>query len=186
MRAAGLTTRAYAAFARADQGVLAAHRWFEAAGYDDMWRTRLGPGADTASDVGTGTPGGGARYDYRDYNAPVDESAYFDWYERHTRHCAECQSGMRLVTAAADAAAVVAAVLAIVAAAAAVAARSLASPGALVAAAAAAGAVWLRTALLEFRHTAFVSSQRRWRRDGGLSLVQGDPIVLPTPFASPS
>jgi hypothetical protein len=30
----------------------------------------------------------GARYAYKPYTPPKDESFYFDWYERHTKNCA--------------------------------------------------------------------------------------------------
>lgn len=72
MRSLGLTPRDYASFARADQGVLAAHKWFDMAGYEQMWQQRLGNKAAEASG------GVGARYAYQDYTAP-NEPMIFDW-----------------------------------------------------------------------------------------------------------
>jgi hypothetical protein len=81
MRSLGLTPRDYASFARADQGVLAAHKWFDMAGYDEMWQQRMGPkagqGSNGSSDAAGGV-GAGARYTFQDYTAPPD-SAIYDW-----------------------------------------------------------------------------------------------------------
>jgi hypothetical protein len=74
MRSLGLTPRDYAAFARADQGVLAAHKWFDMAGYEQMWQQRLGGNAEQGASNGVG-----ARYAYQDYTAPA-EPAMFDWW----------------------------------------------------------------------------------------------------------
>jgi hypothetical protein len=74
MRSLGLTPRDYASFARADQGVLAAHKWFDMAGYEQMWQQRLGGKAQQGPNSGVG-----ARYAYQDYTAPA-EPAIFDWW----------------------------------------------------------------------------------------------------------
>uniref|UniRef100_A0A383VSW5 Rieske domain-containing protein n=2 Tax=Tetradesmus obliquus TaxID=3088 RepID=A0A383VSW5_TETOB len=193
MRSLNLTTKEYAAFARADQGVLAAHRWFEAAGYEQMWKQRMGSSyspdssssssaeatsSSASSSSSSSNTGVGARYAYKPYTPPKDESFYFDWYERHTKNCAECQAGMKLTEQAANAAAVAALLLVIAAASFAAAAKTLLSPGVLLCALLAAGAVWLRGKLIDFRHGQFISSRYRWQKDGGLSLVKGDPIKL--------
>lgn len=73
MRSLSLTPRDYASFARADQGVLAAHKWFDMAGYEQMWQQRLGSKASDPSNGGVG-----ARYAYQDYTAPP-EPLIFDW-----------------------------------------------------------------------------------------------------------
>ena len=99
-------------------------------------------------------------------------------YERHTKHCPQCQQGMKLVQAAANAAAVAGVLLAVLAASLAVAAKTLAAPGVVVAALLAGGCAWVREKLLEFRHTQFISSKYKWQKDGGLSLVKGDPVKV--------
>jgi hypothetical protein len=189
MRSLGATAHDYAAFARADQGVLAAHRWFDMAGYEAMWQQRLGPQAAAAasSNGGSGSKGAaaaaptgegvGSRYAYQDYKAPP-EPLIFNWYERHTKHCPECRRGMALVQHAADAAAVAGVLLAVLAASLAVAAKTWAAPGVAVAALLACGAAWARGKLLEFRHTQFISSKYKWQQDGGLSLVKGNPVKV--------
>lgn len=80
MRSLGLTPRDYASFARADQGVLAAHMWFDMADYEAMWEQRLGPKAGQPGNGGSnGAAGGvGARYAYQDYTTPP-EPLIFDW-----------------------------------------------------------------------------------------------------------
>lgn len=85
---------------------------------------------------------------------------------------------MKLTEQAANAAAVAALLLVIAAASFAAAAKTLLSPGVLLCGLLAAGAVWLRVKLIDFRHGQFVSSRYRWQKDGGLSLVKGDPIKL--------
>lgn len=99
-------------------------------------------------------------------------------YERHTKHCPQCQQGMKLVQQAANAAAVAGVLLAVLAASLAVAAKTLAAPGVVVAGLLAGGCAWLREKLLEFRHTQFISSKYKWQKDGGLSLVKGDPVKV--------
>jgi hypothetical protein len=177
MRSLGFTTRDYAAFARADQGVLAAHKWFDMAGFEDMWRQRLGNkaaaagaagadstssssgnGSDAAADSSSSGGGAGARYAYAEYSAPA-EPLIFNWYERHTKHCPECQRGMALVQAVANAAAVAGVLAAVLAASLAVAAKTLAAPGVVLAALVAGGCALAREKLLEFRHTQFISSK---------------------------
>jgi hypothetical protein len=93
-------------------------------------------------------------------------------------HKTECQAGMKLMEQAANAAAVLALLLVIAAASFAAAAKTLLSPGVLLCGLLAGGAVWLRGKLIEFRHGQFISSRYRWQKDGGLSLVKGDPIKL--------
>lgn len=94
MRSLGLTPREYASFARADQGVLAAHKWFDMAGYEQMWQQRMGTSKAAAagsSNTGSGSNGDaaaaannsnsggvGARYAYQEYTAPA-EHQIFDW-----------------------------------------------------------------------------------------------------------
>lgn len=84
MRSLGLTPRDYASFARADQGVLAAHKWFDMAGYDAMWEQRLGKkpaqaASSSSSANGSAEPAGvGARYAFQEYAAP-SEPLIFDW-----------------------------------------------------------------------------------------------------------
>jgi hypothetical protein len=73
MRSLGLSPKDYASFARADQGVLAAHKWFDMAGYEEMWQQRLRNKASKDSSSGVG-----ARYAYQDYTAPT-EPVIFDW-----------------------------------------------------------------------------------------------------------
>lgn len=75
MRSLGLTPKDYASFARADQGVLAAHKWFDMAGYEQMWQQRLG---DKGASKGASSSGVGARYAYQDYVTPT-EPLIFDW-----------------------------------------------------------------------------------------------------------
>jgi hypothetical protein len=85
---------------------------------------------------------------------------------------------MKLVQQAANAAAVAGVLLAVLAASLAVAAKTLAAPGVVVAGLMAGGCAWLREKLLEFRHTQFISSKYKWQKDGGLSLVKGDPVKV--------
>lgn len=181
MRSQGLTFKDYAPFARADQGVMAAHRWFDAAGYQQMWQQRLAGGSSNSgggSSTGAAEGGGGARYSQKPYSVPRDESEYLNWYERHTKNCPECMAGMQLLQQVANAAAVAALLLVVAAASFAVAAKTVACPGAAVCALLAAAVVWLRGKVLDFRQITFINSTYRWQRDGGLSLVKGDPIKL--------
>lgn len=99
-------------------------------------------------------------------------------YERHTKHCPQCQQGMKLVQQAANAAAVAGVLLAVLAASLAVAAKTVAAPGVVVAALLAGGCAWAREKLLEFRHSQFLSSKYAWQKEGGLSLVKGDPVKV--------
>lgn len=99
-------------------------------------------------------------------------------YERHTKHCPQCQQGMKLVQTAANAAAVAGVLFAVLAASLAVAAKTLAAPGVFVAALLAGGCALLREKLLQFRHNQFVSSKFKWQQEGGLSLVKGDPVKV--------
>ena len=89
-------------------------RWFEAAGYEEMWKQRMGSSYVPASSSGScgdgsssaeassssassssssSNTGVGARYAYKPYTPPKDEFFYFDWYERHTKNCAGEQGG---------------------------------------------------------------------------------------------
>lgn len=76
MRSLGLTPKDYASFARADQGVLAAHKWFDMAGYEQMWQQRLGGAKGANKDASSSEAG--ARYAYQDYVTPT-EPLIFDW-----------------------------------------------------------------------------------------------------------
>lgn len=83
-----------------------------------------------------------------------------------------------MVQQAANVAAVAGVLLAVLAASLAVAAKTFAVPGVVAAAVAAAGCAWVREKLLEFRHTQFISSKYKWQKDGGLSLVKGNPVKV--------
>jgi len=85
---------------------------------------------------------------------------------------------MKLVQQAANAAAVAGVLLAVLAASLAVAAKTVAAPGVVVAALLAGGCAWAREKLLEFRHSQFLSSKYAWQKEGGLSLVKGDPVKV--------
>jgi hypothetical protein len=201
MRSQGLTAKDYSSFSRADQGVMAAHRWFDAAGYQEMWQQRMGPGAAGGAAVASAAVGNGeaatsssvtndslhgsgqqhttgARYALKPFTTAADESDYFNFWQRHTRHCKECQQGLKLVETAVKAAAVAAAVSVALAAAAAAAAKTVVCPGTLLGLVLAGACVWLRLKLQEFKHTHFINSRLQWQKDGGLSLVKGDPIKL--------
>lgn len=182
MRSQGLTPKEYAPFARADQGVVAAHKWFGMADYDNMWKQRLGPdyaskNRDSSRDSKEHT-GFGVQYAYKPYTAPKSESDYFNWYERHTKHCVVCQKGMKTLTQVSNALQLLSALLAIVSVSFAVAAKTIASPGLVLSGLLAAGCLWMRQKVLDYRQVAFVNSSYRWQKDGGLSLVKGDPIRL--------
>lgn len=189
MRSQGLGAKDYAPFARADQGVMAAHRWFGMAGYDEMWKQRLGPNhssSSSSSSSSAGSSGAGSssdstgvavKYTAKEYT-PRTDADYFNWYERHTKHCQICQKGMKQLEQAVNALKVLAMLLVVVAASLSVAAKTVASPGVLVAGLLAAGCLWLKQKVWDYRQIAFVDSSYRWQKDGGLSLVKGDPIKL--------
>jgi hypothetical protein len=186
MRSNGLGAKDYAPFARADQGVMAAHRWFDMAGYDDMWKQRLGQNHSSistsseptsSSNSSDGTTGVAVKYNLKKYT-PRTESDYFNWYERHTKHCQICQKGMKQLEQAANALKVLGVLLVVVAASLSVAAKTVVSPAVLVAGLLAAGCLWLKQKVWDYRQVAFVDSSYRWQKDGGLSLVKGDPIRL--------
>lgn len=190
MRSQGLGPKDYAPFARADQGVMAAHKWFDMAGYENMWKQRLGPnysGAVSTSSTSSesassssssdGTAGVAVKYTVKEYT-PRTDGDYFNWYERHTKHCIICQKGMKQLEQAANALKVLAVLLVVVAASLAVAAKTVASPGVIVAGLLAAGCLWLKQKVWDYRQVAFIDSSFRWQKDGGLSLVKGDPIRL--------
>eukprot|EP00878_Enallax_costatus_P016728 GHUV01017552.1.p2 GENE.GHUV01017552.1~~GHUV01017552.1.p2 ORF type:complete len:195 (+),score=68.76 GHUV01017552.1:2139-2723(+) len=193
MHSHGLSPKDYAPFARADQGVMAAHKWFDMAGYDNMWKERLGsnyngtssshsdggdPSTTTSSSESSGSSTGvGVKYAYKQYT-PAKESLYLNWYERHTKHCVQCQKGMKLLEQAADTLKVLSVLLGVSAASLAVAAKTVVAPGVVVSGLLAAGCLWVKQKVWDYRQVAFIDSSFRWQKDGGLSLVKGDPIRL--------
>eukprot|EP00879_Flechtneria_rotunda_P017557 GHRR01018407.1.p1 GENE.GHRR01018407.1~~GHRR01018407.1.p1 ORF type:complete len:585 (+),score=188.77 GHRR01018407.1:338-2092(+) len=193
--------RDYNLFSGADQGIIASHRWFEAAGYKDMWKQRMGPLADGSSGNGNSNGNGtaessssaattaagsasqsvGAQYAYKPYTPPTQDDI-FSQYERHTKQCAVCQAGMKQTQRIADAVSVAALGFAVAAVAVTAAAKGAFGPftvaGTVVLAGLAGACVWLRQQILLFRYTQFINSEYNWHRDGGLSLVKGNPIML--------
>ena len=187
MHAHGLSPKDYARFARADQGVMAAHKWFDMAGYEDMWKQRLGSNYDTSSSSHSdasssngssgATSGVGVKYAFKQYTPPK-ESLYLNWYERHTKHCVQCQKGMKLLQQAADTLKVLSVLLGVLAASLAVAAKTVVAPGVAVSSLLAVVCLWVKQKVWDYRQVAFIDSTYRWQKDGGLSLVKGDPIKL--------
>jgi len=201
MRSQGLTAKDYASFSRADQGWWLLINGFDAAKYQEMWQQRMGSGSPASAAVASAAAGNGAatslstnsidsipgsgqqpvtgaQYAFKPFTPAADESDYFNWWQRHTRHCKECQQGLKLVEAAVKAAAVAAAVSVALAAAAAAAAKTVVCPGTLLGLVLAGACVWLHQKLQEFKHTRFISTHFRWQKDGGLSFVKGNPIKL--------
>jgi len=75
MRQHGFTAHDYYSPSRADVGVTAANKWFDAVGYSQMWERRLGAVAAAAAAVRP---------------EPSLEDLLNQW-ERHTKHCTVCQ-----------------------------------------------------------------------------------------------
>lgn len=77
MQQEGLTPDDFAQFARADQGIIASHRWFKLAKYEEMWAERL--------------PAGAAAQQLAAQQGQPPTEKLLDIYNRHTKHCKECQ-----------------------------------------------------------------------------------------------
>ncbi|EFJ52180.1 hypothetical protein VOLCADRAFT_120385 [Volvox carteri f. nagariensis] len=164
MRREGLTARDYNLNSKADAGVAAANVWLKKAGYpESLWGKGPAPQSGPTFSSWPATE--------------LSLEQLLSRQDRHVRHCAVCQRGMKLVTAvctaltaAAGVAAVAATILAVMAV-----AKGVAAVGGWGSLAGAVVAVVVLAALAvqgwSFREERFVSGAAQWRRIGGFSLV---------------
>ena len=85
---------------------------------------------------------------------------------------------MKLLQQAADTLKVLSVLLGVLAASLAVAAKTVVAPGVAVSSLLAVVCLWVKQKVWDYRQVAFIDSTYRWQKDGGLSLVKGDPIKL--------